>query len=73
MNISNRDFCIISLGIGARSNFEYLGLKGNQITEVARKCLDVLLKFHKETQFNFLGNPIEKEIKGKNSYSRCFR
>ena len=32
INLTNRDFCIISLGIGARTNFEYLGLRGNQIS-----------------------------------------
>jgi len=33
----------------------------------------VLLKFHKETQFDFTGNPIEKDLKGKAAYSRCFK
>ena len=32
INLTNRDFCVISLGIGARNNFEYLGLRGNQIS-----------------------------------------
>ena len=72
INISSRDFCIISLGIGSRSNFEYLSLKNNDIGFIAKKCLDVLLKFHKETHFNFSGNPIEKDIRNKAGYSRCF-
>lgn len=31
LNLTSKDFCVISLGIGARSNFEYLGLKDNNI------------------------------------------
>lgn len=72
VNLSSHNFCIITLGVGARSAFEYFGLQNNDIGFIAKKCLDVLLKFHRETQFNFSGNPIEKEIRGKSAYSHCF-
>ena len=72
VHLSSRNFCIVSLGIGSRPSFQYFGVKDNEIAFIAKKCLDVLLKFHKETQFNLSGNPIEKDIKGKSGYSRCF-
>jgi hypothetical protein len=33
--------------------------------------LDVLMKFHKNLLFDFTGNPLEKELKGKSAYKRC--
>lgn len=72
MGLKSKDFCLICLGIGTKGLFDYLSIKDNEITEVAKKCLDVLKKFHKETAFNFSGNPIEKQLKNKPGYEQCF-
>lgn len=47
LGIGSKDFCVICLGIGTKGTFEWLNLKDNQIGDVARRCLDVLMKFHK--------------------------
>lgn len=75
MGLKARDMCLLCLGIGSRQSFSYLGLPNNQISEVGKKCVEVILKFHKETTLNLLGNPIEKAFKGVNKemYARCFQ
>jgi hypothetical protein len=60
MNLTSRDFCVICLGVGARSAFHELSLRDNKIGEIAKKCLDVLLKFNKEVKIDLTNNPIEK-------------
>jgi len=47
-------------------------MRDNKVGEIAKKCLDVLLKFNKEVKLDLTNNPIEKEIKGKPGYNRCF-
>jgi hypothetical protein len=69
--LSSKDFCVLCLGIGAKLSFDHLSLRNNDIGELAMRCLDVLMKFHKNLQFDFTGNPIEKELKGKSNYKRC--
>lgn len=52
-------------------SFDHLSLRGNDIGELAVRCLDVLMKFHKSLQFDFTGNPLERELKGRPGYKRC--
>lgn len=63
---------MICLGVGARSSFSELSMRENNVGEIARKCLDVLLKFNKEVKIDLSNNPIEGEIKGRINYARCF-
>jgi hypothetical protein len=70
-DLSSKDFCVLCLGIGTKLSFDHFSLRNNEIGELAMRCLDVLMKFHKSLQFDFTGNPIEKELKGKSSYKRC--
>ena len=72
MGMSSRDFCVICLGVGARNSFSELSMRENNVGEIARKCLDVLLKFNKEVKIDLSSNPIEGEIKGRSNYARCF-
>jgi hypothetical protein len=58
IGLKSKDFCVICLGIGTKASFDYLSLRENEIGEPAIKCLDVLMKFHKNTQFDFIGNPL---------------
>lgn len=47
MGMSSRDFCMICLGVGSRNSFGEISMRSNKIGEIAKKCLDVLLKFNK--------------------------
>lgn len=58
MKLSSRDFCVICLGVGARSSFGELSMRDNKVGEIAKKCLDVLLKFNKEVKIDLSNNPI---------------
>ena len=69
--LGSKDFCVLCLGIGAKLSFDHFSLRKNNIGELAMRCLDVLMKFHKSLQFDFTSNPIEKELKGKSAYKRC--
>lgn len=71
MGMSSRDFCVICLGIGAKTSFSELSMRDNKVGEIAKKCLDVLLKFNKEVKIDLSLNPIEKELKGRMGYARC--
>jgi hypothetical protein len=71
LGLRSKDFCVICLGIGTKATFDYLSLRDNHIGELAIKCLDVLMKFHKTCQFDFTGNPLERELKGRTTYKRC--
>jgi predicted polyphosphate/ATP-dependent NAD kinase len=69
--LSSKDFCVLCLGIGSKLSFDHFSLRENNIGELAVRCLDVLMKFHKNLLFDFTGNPLEKELKGKSAYKRC--
>lgn len=71
IGLKSREFCFICLGVGPKLIFEHFSLRDNDINELSLKCLDVLMKFHKNTQFDFAGNPIEKELRRKPNYKRC--
>lgn len=71
INLKSREFCLICLGVGPKLIFEHFSIKQNDINELSLKCLEVLMKFHKNTQFDFTGNPIEKDLRQKPSYKRC--
>ncbi len=58
MGMSSRDFCMICLGVGARNSFGEISMRDNKIGEIAKKCLDVLLKFNKEVKLDLASNPI---------------
>jgi hypothetical protein len=39
-------------------SFDHFSVRKNEIGELALRCLEVLMKFHKNLQFDFTGNPI---------------
>ena len=63
LGLKSREFCVMCLGVGSRKEFDLCSFPDNFICELALKCLEVLMKFHKETLFDLRGNPIERILK----------